>query len=217
MATSNEADLREEIIAVAMVLADRNIIQGMSGNISVRFGDGFLITPTSIPYNRLQPEEIVWMDFDGAAKGCRKPSSEWRFHLDIQRTRADVGAVIHAHSPYCTALAIMGRSIPAIHYMIAAAGGPEIRCAPYATYGTQALSDHVMTALEDRTACLMAHHGMIAMGGTLERAAWLAVEVEALARQYHACLQIGSPPVLPDDEIERIRLKFAGYGMGSQE
>ena len=166
---------------------------------------------------RLKPDEIVWMDFDGTVKGCRKPSSEWRFHLDIQRTRADVGAVIHAHSPYCTALAIMGRSIPAIHYMIAAAGGPDIRCAPYATYGTQALSDHVMAALDDRTACLMAHHGMIALGATLERAAWLAVEVEALARQYHACLQIGSPPVLSDDEVERVRLKFAGYGMGSQE
>ena len=217
MAISNEADLRKEIIAVAMVLADRNIIQGMSGNISVSCGDGFLITPTSVPYNRLQPDEIVWMDYDGTLKGSRKPSSEWRFHLDIQRTRADVGAIVHAHSPYCTALAIMGRSIPAIHYMIAAAGGPDIRCAPYATFGTQALSDHVMTALEGRTACLMAHHGMIAMGATLDRAAWLAVEIEALARQYHACLQIGSPPVLSNDEIERVRLKFTDYGQGAQE
>ena len=189
------------------------INQGTSGNISVRHGDGLLITPTSVPYEAMTPEQIVFMGMNGAFADGARPSSEWRFHLDILRARPEVDAVVHAHPTYCTILAIMGLEIPPIHYMIAAAGGPNIRCAPYATYGTPELSAHAVTALEGRFACLLAHHGMIAVGPSLAKALWLAVEVETLARQYHGCLQMGKPPLLSLDEIERVRLKMAGYGL----
>ncbi len=189
------------------------INQGTSGNISVRHRDGLLITPTSVPYEAMTPEQIVFMDMNGAFADGARPSSEWRFHLDILRARPEVGAVVHAHPTYCTILAIMGLEIPPIHYMIAAAGGANIRCASYATYGTPELSAHAVAALEGRFACLLAHHGMIAVGPSLARALWLAVEVETLARQYHGCLQIGKPPLLSWDEIERVRVKMAGYGL----
>ena len=188
------------------------INQGTSGNISVRHDDGLLITPTSVPYDAMTIDQIVFMGLDGAVAEGQRPSSEWRFHLDILRSRSEVNAVVHAHPTYSTILAIMGMEIPAVHYMIAAAGGDTIRCAPYATFGTQELSAHVVKALEGRMACLLDHHGMIAVGGSLARALWLAVEVETLARQYHGCLQIGQPPLLPSDEIERVRQKMAGYG-----
>ncbi len=189
------------------------INQGTSGNISVRHRDGLLITPTSVPYEAMTPEQIVFMDMNGAFADGARPSSEWRFHLDILRARPEVGAIVHAHPTYCTILAIMGLEIPPIHYMIAAAGGANIRCASYATYGTPELSAHAVAALEGRFACLLAHHGMIAVGPSLARALWLAVEVETLARQYHGCLQIGKPPLLSWDEIERVRVKMAGYGL----
>jgi L-fuculose-phosphate aldolase len=189
------------------------INQGTSGNISVRHGDGLLITPTSMPYDAMTPEQIVFMDMNGAFADGARPSSEWRFHLDILQARPEVDAVVHAHPTHCTILAIMGLEIPAIHYMIAAAGGADIRCAPYATYGTPELSAHAVTALEGRLACLLAHHGMIAIGPSLAKALWLAVEVETLARQYHGCLQIGKPPLLSSGEIERVRAKMAGYGL----
>jgi L-fuculose-phosphate aldolase len=153
------------------------------------------------------------MAMDGSHAPEQKPSSEWRFHLDILRARDDVNAVVHAHPTYCTILAIMGLEIPPVHYMIAAAGGDSIRCAPYATFGTAELSEHALRALVGRDACLLDHHGMIATGKTLDKAMWLAVEVETLARQYHGCLQIGNPPLLSSDEIERVRQRMAGYGM----
>jgi len=152
------------------------------------------------------------MTMDGWFADGQAPSTEWRFHLDIMRSRGETNAVVHAHPTYATILAIMGLEIPAVHYMIAAAGGDTIRCAPYATFGTAELSAHVVKALDGRMACLLDHHGMIAIGASLERALWLAVEVETLARQYHGCLQIGKPPLLPSDEIERVRRKMAGYG-----
>jgi L-fuculose-phosphate aldolase len=188
------------------------INQGTSGNISLRHQDGMLITPTSVPYDQMRGEQIVFMKFDGSFAPGQKPSSEWRFHLDILRVRSEVNAVVHAHPPYATILSIMGLEIPPIHYMIAAAGGDTIRCAPYATYGTAELSHHAVKALEGRFACLLGHHGMIAIGASLTRALWLAVEVEALARQYHGCVQIGTPPLLSPSEIERVRQKMAGYG-----
>jgi L-fuculose-phosphate aldolase len=214
MSDPDQADrrLRQSIIDACLQMNALGINRGTSGNISSRSGDGMLITPTSVPYDRLSPDDIVWMGFDGQPHGRRAPSSEWRFHLDILRARPDVQAVVHAHPTYCTILAIMGREIPAVHYMIAAAGGPTIRCAPYATFGTAELSDHAVTALDGRDACLLAHHGMIAVGGSLDRAMWLAVEVEGLAQQYHGCLQIGEAPVLPDGEIEKVRLRMASYG-----
>jgi L-fuculose-phosphate aldolase len=203
---------RQAIIDACRRMNALGINQGTSGNISVRHGDGLLITPTSVPYESMTPEQIAFMDMNGAVADGQRPSSEWRFHLDILRARGEVQAVVHAHPAYCTILAIMGLDIPPIHYMIAAAGGPNIRCAPYATYGTPELSIHAVKALEGRFACLLGHHGMIAVGPSLGKAMWLAVEVETLARQYHGCLQIGKPPLLSVEEIERVRVKMAGYG-----
>jgi L-fuculose-phosphate aldolase len=203
---------RQTIIDACLRMNTLGINQGTSGNISVRHGDGLLITPTSTPYETMRPEQIIHMDFDGAHDPAQRPSSEWRFHRDILKARPDVEAVVHAHPTYCTALAIMGMEIPPVHYMIACAGGDTIRCAPYATFGTQELSEHAVRALEGRLACLLAHHGMIAVGPSLAKAMWLAVEVETLARQYHAALQIGKPPLLSREEIEKVRVRMAGYG-----
>ena len=140
------------------------------------------------------------------------PSSEWRFHRDIYVARPELNAIVHAHSPFATTLACLARDIPAFHYMIAVAGGKDIRCAPYATFGTQELSEHAVRALEGRLACLLEHHGMIAVGASLSKAMWLAVEVETLARQYHGCLQIGTPRLLSKAEIENVLGRIAGYG-----
>jgi len=210
--TRDETRKRQAIIDACRRMNALGINQGTSGNISVRHGDGLLITPTSVPYESMTPDQIVFMGLDGSHAKTQKPSSEWCFHLDILRSRGDVDAVVHAHPIYCTILAIMGLEIPPIHYMIAVAGGDNIRCAPYATYGTPELSAHALKALEGRKACLLDHHGMIAIGPSLAKTMWLAVEVETLARQYHGCLQIGRPPLLPVDEIERVRQKMAGYG-----
>ncbi|MEM6662030.1 MAG: class II aldolase/adducin family protein [Pseudomonadota bacterium] len=211
----SELQKRKSIIDHCLQMNANGLNQGTSGNISLRHATGMLITPTSLPYDRMQPEDIVFVGMDGQATGSRKPSSEWRFHRDILAARPDVGAVVHTHATYATILAIMGKSIPPLHYMIAAAGGPDIRVAPYAIYGSQELSDHVVAALQDRRACLMDHHGMLATGPTLERAMWLAVEVETLARQYHGCLALGSePPLLSPEQIEAVRQKFeGGYGI----
>jgi L-fuculose-phosphate aldolase len=210
--SADEREKRQAIVDACRRMNELGINQGTSGNISVRHGEGMLITPTSVPYDAMSPEQIVFMGLDGSFAEAQKPSSEWRFHLDILRSRGEVNAIVHAHPTYATILSIMGLEIPPIHYMIAAAGGETIRCAPYATYGTPELSVHAVEALRDRMACLLGHHGMIAIGPSLPRALWLAVEVEALARQYHGCLQIGKPPLLSKAEVERVRLKMAGYG-----
>ena len=205
---------RQSIIDACREMNRLGINQGTSGNISLRHDDGMLITPTSVPYDIMQADQIVFMELDGAPSAGQRPSSEWRFHRDILKARTDVNAVVHAHPPYATILAIMGREIPAVHYMIACAGGDTIRCAPYATFGTAELSRHAVAALADRSACLLAHHGMIVVGASLAKAMWLAVEVETLARQYHGALQIGTPPLLSKDEIENVRARMAGYGVG---
>ncbi len=207
-----ENEKRQAIIDACRRMNALGINQGTSGNISLRHKDGVLITPTSVPYESMTPEQIVFMEMNGSFTEGQRPSSEWRFHLDILRSRGEVEAVVHAHPTYATILAIMGLDIPPIHYMIAVAGGETIRCAPYATYGTQELSEHAIKALEGRMACLLGHHGMIAVGPSLAKALWLAVEVETLARQYHGCLQIGGPPLLSKAEIELVRRKMAGYG-----
>jgi len=207
-----ENEKRQAIIDACRRMNALGINQGTSGNISLRHKDGMLITPTSVPYDSMTPEQIVFMEMNGSFTEGQRPSSEWRFHLDILRSRGEVEAVVHAHPTYATILAIMGLDIPPIHYMIAVAGGETIRCAPYATYGTQELSEHAIKALEGRMACLLGHHGMIAVGPSLAKALWLAVEVETLARQYHGCLQIGGPPLLSKAEIELVRRKMAGYG-----
>ena len=212
MSAANDREKRKSIIDACLRMNALGINQGTSGNISLRHHDGMLVTPTSVPYETMQPEQIVFMGFDGSFDPGQRPSSEWRFHLDILKARPEVNAVVHAHPPYATTLAITGRDIPAVHYMIAAAGGDSIRCAPYATFGSSELSQHAVKALEDRLACLLAHHGIIAIGPSLAKAMWLAVEVETLARQYHGCLQLGTPPLLSKAEIENVRSRMAGYG-----
>jgi L-fuculose-phosphate aldolase len=221
MSTTNdrakEQAKRQSIIDACQEMNRLGINQGTSGNISLRHEDGMLITPTSTPYETMSPEQIVFMKLDGAPAAEQRPSSEWRFHRDILKARSEVNAVVHAHPPYATILAIMGFEIPPIHYMIACIGGDTIRCAPYATFGTEELSRAAVTALEDRSACLLAHHGMIVVGASLSKAMWLAVEVETLARQYHGCLQIGTPPKLSKAEIENVRARMAGYGIGEDQ
>lgn len=190
------------------------INQGNSGNISVRCGTAMLITPSATPYDTMQPDHIASLDLagDGAWTGPLKPSTEWRFHFDILRGRPDAGAVVHTHAPFCTTLAMARREIPACHYMIAAFGGDSVRCAPYATFGTAELAALALAALEDRRACLLANHGMIVVGRTLAHAMWLAVELEALARQYHQSLLIGGPHILSAAELQDAMTAFAGYG-----
>ena len=212
MSATNDRTKRQSIIEACLQMNLLGINQGTSGNISLRHEDGMLITPTSTPYEAMQPEQIVFMNLEGPLDATQRPSSEWRFHRDIFKARPEVNAVVHAHPPYATILAIMGLSIPPVHYMIACAGGDTIRCSPYATFGTEELSQHAVAALEGRSACLLAHHGMIAIGPSLAKAMWLAVEVETLARQYHGCLQIGEPPLLSKAEIENVRARMAGYG-----
>lgn len=212
MSTTKTNAKRQSIIEACLQMNRLGINQGTSGNISLRHEGGMLITPTGTPYDAMQPEQIVFMNLDGSFDAKQRPSSEWRFHRDILAARPEVNAIVHAHPPYATILAIMGLEIPPIHYMIACAGGDTIRCAPYATFGTEALSHHAVAALEGRSACLLAHHGMIAIGPSLGKAMWLAVEVETLARQYHGCLQIGTPPLLSKAEIENVRTRMAGYG-----
>jgi len=208
---------RQSIIDACRQMNTLGINQGTSGNISLRHGEGMLITPTSTPYDAMDVDEIVFLKLNGRPAAGQRPSSEWRFHRDILNARPEVNAVVHAHPPFSTMLAIMGMDIPPIHYMIACAGGDTIRCAPYATFGTEELSRRAVTALEDRSACLLAHHGMIAVGTSLAKAMWLAVEVETLARQYHGCLQIGTPPLLSKIEIQNVRARMAGYGISDAE
>ncbi len=196
---------RQSIIDACREMNRLGINQGTSGNISLRHDDGMLITPTSVPYDTMQADQIVFIKLDSDPAPTQRPSSEWRFHRDILKARPEVNAVVHAHPPFATILAIMGLEIPAVHYMIACAGGDTIRCAPYATFGTEELSHHAVTALAERSACLLAHHGMIVVGTSLTKAMWLAVEVETLARQYHGCLQIGTPPLLSKAEIDNVR------------
>lgn len=203
---------RQAIAGAMGRLLDLGLSQGTSGNISVRADGGFLVTPSGIPAEDLAPDDLVAMDFDGRYEHPLAPSSEWRFHRDILAARPEIGAVVHAHPPYATGFAICGREIPAVHYMIAMAGGPTIRCAPYAPYGTQRLSDLALAALDGRSACLLANHGMIATGPTLAKALWLAVEVETLCRQYAIALQVGAPVVLSDAEVAETVERFKSYG-----
>jgi len=206
------SDLATAIVSTAGRMNALGINRGTSGNVSARTGEGFLITPSGMAYDSMQPEDIVRVTSAGEATGPRAPSTEWRFHRDIYAARADVGAIVHTHSTFCTTLACVGRSIPAFHYMVALAGGNDIRCAPYATFGTQALADAALAALANRRACLLANHGMIATAASLEAALSLAVEVEALAEQYWRALQIGAPRILDDAEMAIVAEKLSGYG-----
>ena len=203
---------RREIIEACRSMNRLGINQGTSGNISVRTESGLLISPTGMEYDALEPQDIVPMRWDGSFTGTVAPSSEWRFHRDILQARDDLNAVVHTHSRYATAVSILRRDIPAIHYAIAAAGGHDIRCAPYETFGTAELAARVVDALKGRRACLMAHHGVITAGATLAKAMALAVTVEELAQQYLLVLPLGEPPILPQEEMARVLEKFRTYG-----
>lgn len=211
MTTAESLEKRQALIAACLEMNALGINQGTSGNISVRHGEGLLITPTRVPYEQLQPEDIVALAFDGSSTGRHAPSSEWRFHCDIMHRRPDVEAIVHAHPIHATIIAIMGLDIPPLHYMVAVAGGKDIRCAPYALFGSPALSEAALQALEGRKACLLGHHGIIAVGRSLQGALWLAGEVETLAKQFHGCLQIGGPKLLSDAAMDDVLVKIAGY------
>jgi len=207
------SQLRKEIISTAQAFSSAGLSGGTSGNLSARAEEKFFITPSGTSYQDLQAEDIVEMNSDGLViSGRRQPSSEWRFHKSIYLTRLDVNAVVHVHSPYATAIACTREDIPAFHYMIAMAGGDSIRCAEYATFGTEELCVNVLKALTNRNACLLANHGMIALGENISTAFKMAQEVETLAMQYHLCRQFSEPVLLDKEEMQLNLAKFRTYG-----
>lgn len=208
-------DLPSQLVAVAREMQASGINQGTSGNLSVRIPGGLLITPSSLPYDQMEPADVVAIDFEGRRLetahrngGSRRPSSEWRLHADILSSRPDIQAVLHCHSVHATALACHGRGIPSFHYMTAVAGGDDIRCAPYATFGTAELSTLAVDALDDRLACLLAQHGQVAVGRSLDQALRIAIEVETLARMYLQALQLGEPPRLSREQMAAVHHQF---------
>lgn len=207
---------REAIISAGRRMNASGLNQGTSGNLSHRVENGFLVTPTGMEYDVLRPEDLVLMRFDGNYEGERLPSSEWRFHRDILAARPEVNAILHTHSMSSTAVSCLRRSIPSFHYMVAAAGGTDIRCAPYATFGTEELSRNAVAALEGRKACLLANHGLITVGADLPSAFKLAIEVESLAAMYLRALQVGEPVLLDADEMTVVLEKFRTYGQQSR-
>ncbi len=207
-----ESALRLALVAAARSLTTQGLNRGTSGNIGVRLAHSFLVTPSGVPVDELSPESMVAMDFSGTILGPGKPSSEWRFHRDILMARSDIGAVVHTHSRYATAFACLQREIPAFHYMIARAGGESIRCTPYAVFGSQALSDLALLALENRKACLLGNHGVIALGFDLADAMSMALEVESLCEQYWSALQVGEPNLLSAEQMQEVLEKFKDYG-----
>ena len=212
-AVRSDQDLRAAVIAACRELARSGLTPGTSGNVSVRRdAQRFFVSPTGMAYEALEPDDISLVSLDGHWFGRRRPSSEWRIHRDIFKCRDDVGAIVHTHSRMATALACTGRGIPAFHYMVARAGGAEISCAPYHTFGTQSLSDAAVTALAGRKACLLANHGVIAVGPDLPAALTLAAEVEELAAQYCAALALGDVRILDEAEMSRVAEKFRTYG-----
>ena len=205
-------DLREHLIATARAMSAAGLNRGTAGNVSVRCGDGFLITPTGMAYGALTADDIPLLTLAGTSEGRRQPSSEWRFHRDLYATRPEAGAVLHAHSPFAVALACLRRGIPPFHYMIARFGGDTIRCADYAIFGSQELSTAAMAALEGRKGCLLANHGQLVAGRDLTEALALATELEELCEQYWRACQLGPPVLLDATEMAAVLEKFTGYG-----
>jgi L-fuculose-phosphate aldolase len=213
-------ELRQQLIDTACRMAAAGLNKGTAGNLSVRATvedcPGFLITPTGMAYEHLVPADIVFMPLDGSPLEIhgnrRKPSSEWRFHHDLYVARPAAGAVLHAHSPFATSLACLRREIPPFHYMIARFGGDSVRCADYATFGTQQLSDAALLALQDRNACLLGNHGMLVQGHDLNQALALGIELETLCEQYWRACQLGQPVLLAAEEMLIVLEKFAAYG-----
>ncbi len=205
-------NLSEQVAATARRSVALGLNQGSSGNVSARTPEGFLITPSGREMTAITAAEIVPVSMTGDAPAGMRPSSEWRFHRDIYAAFPEANAVAHAHSPFAVALACLRRGLPSFHYMVAMAGGADIRCARYATFGTQALSDAVIAALEDRRACLMANHGLLAWGRGLDGALALALEVEALCGQFLRASQVGEPVLLTAAEMDEALEKFKDYG-----
>ena len=215
MSKTNEAALRREMVETCRKMNSTGINQGTAGNLSMRLdADSFLITPSSLPYENMKPADIMKMWMDGTFEGKHRPSSEWRFHRDILRHREDINCVLHCHSIYATTLAVHHKTIPSFHYMTGVAGGTTIRCARYATFGTQELSDAAIEALDGRLACLLGQHGQISLGKSFASALWLAIEVETIARMYVQALTLGEPPILSDDEMARVigQMQRMSYG-----
>ena len=205
--------LRDELVKTARRMSDLGLTPGMSGNVSVRSPNGLLVTPSGLPYADMVADDLVEVRPDGSSRpGQRAPSTEWRLHLDILGARQDVEAIVHTHSLFCTTISTLRRPIPAIHYMVVLAGSDAIPCADYATFGSPELALNAVTALRGGSACLLANHGMVALGGTLAEALRLAAEVETLASQYWHAAQIGAPHVLDGQELGRVRQRFAEYG-----
>ena len=213
-----ETAARREVLETARAMSRQGLSPGRSGNVSTRYADGILITPSGMAYDAIAPADIVRVGLDGdVAAGQRKPSSELHFHLATYRARSDVGAIVHTHSLHATVLACARRAIPAFHYMVAVAGGDDIPLVPYATFGSDELARHVVAGLAHRNACLMANHGQIAVAASCAEALALAAEVEVLAEQYVKVLTLGSPHILARDEMARVLERFAGYGQKAQE
>ena len=217
MLAMTDLRLRQHVIDTCLALEARGLNQGTSGNVSVRdeSGHGFWLTPSSLPYNRMTPDDLVRVGLTtGAVTGARRPSSEYPFHLAIMRARPDAQAIVHTHSLHATAVACLRRDLPAVHYLVALFGGAEIRCAPYATFGTDELSDRVVSALAGRRAALIANHGLVVLGRDLDQALSLTHEAETLAKLYLQTLAAGEPHILPADEMARVLERFADYGYG---
>jgi L-fuculose-phosphate aldolase len=205
--------LREDLVATARRMSELGLTPGMSGNVSVRTPTGLLVTPSGMPYDELVPDDAVELKYDGAMRaGQRTPTTEWQLHRDILGARQDIAAIVHTHSLFCTTISCLRREIPAIHYMVVLAGSDAIPCAEYATFGSAQLALNAVSALRGGNACLLANHGMVALGETLAQALRLAAEVETLASQYWHAAQLGTPHVLDHDELVEVRARFAGYG-----
>jgi L-fuculose-phosphate aldolase len=205
--------LRDELVTTSKRMSELGLTPGMSGNVSVRSPSGIIVTPSGMPYSELRPDDVVEIKADGSVRpGQRAPSTEWRLHRDILAARADVEAIVHTHSLYSTTISMLRRAIPPVHYMIVLAGSDEIPCAQYATFGSAELALNAVTALRGGDACLLANHGMVALGRSLPAALKLAAEVETLAAQYWHAAQIGSPHVLDRSELLAVRARFAEYG-----
>lgn len=209
--------LRQRIIEACHQMERSGLNRGTSGNVSCREGDHFLITPSGVPVPQLRPESIVAMGFKGEIIGEGKPSSEWHFHLDLLKNRPELNAIVHTHSPHATALACLREDLPAFHYMIAIAGGDSVRCAPYALFGTEALSAHAVNAMKDRKACLLANHGLIAAGRDLDEAMAVATEIESLCQQYLLARQTGQPVLLSSEEMLAVIDRFRSYGRNANQ
>ncbi len=212
MAKLKYLDLRKKVIEICLRMNEEGINQGTTGNVSVRTAEGFLITASGVPYKKMKPHHVVEMDLDGGYLGEFLPSTEWRMHMDIFRKRPEAQAIVHTHSIHAAALACLRKDIPPFHYMIGVGGGATIRCSDYAEFGTQALSDTMLKAMEGRTACLLANHGQIVFGPNLDKALWLAGEVETICHQYWAALQAGTPVILADDQMTTVLARFKTYG-----